>query len=148
MYGKKKYDYQFFSPFKNGFRQVLPCHKVQCLKLNILFSTKGTKCMWMKTNNFCHLLRNFIPTKTPMPKSQSKEGNVCERRISIFAPFQKMYTDKYFQFKKFQCWKLNTLFSLKGTKCIQKKTINSCHRLKNVSRQVCLCQKNSRFEIE
>ena len=74
--------------------------------------------MWKKTNIFMSLFKKIYPHKTSMAKSQSKEGIVCERRISIFAPFQKMYPDNYFHFKKFQCLKLNTLFSLKGTKCI------------------------------
>ena len=109
--------------------------KVQCLKLNS-FSIKGTKYMWKKTNIFCHFKKKNYYDKTPMPKSQSKEGNVCERRIKIFASFQKMYPDKYFHVKKFQCLKLKTLFSLKGTKCIRKKTINFCHLLKSGSEQV------------
>ena len=70
------------------------------------------------------------------------------KKNNNFCTLSKKYPDKYFHFKKFQCLKLNTLFSLKGTKCIQKKTINICHRLKNVSRQVCPCQKSSVFEIE
>ena len=66
----------------------------------------------------------------------------------FLSTFIKMYPDKYFSAKKFQRLKRNTLFSIKGRKCMWKKTINSCHILKNVSLQVLPCQKNSVFEKE
>ena len=66
----------------------------------------------------------------------------------FLSTFIKSYPDKYFSAKKFQRLKWNTLFSIKGRKCMWKKTINSCHILKNVFRQVLPCQKVSVSENE
>ena len=100
--------------------------KNQCLKLNSFFQSKERNVCGRRLTIFVTFKKTY-PDKTPMPKSQSKEGNVCERRIIIFAPFQKMYPDKYFHVKKLQCLKTNTIFSIKGTKCMWKKTNNFCH---------------------
>ena len=66
---------------------------------------------------------------------QSKERNVCKRRLSIFVSFEKLCPDKYFSAKNFQRLKLNTLFSIKRRKWKKCMTINFCHLLKIVSRQ-------------
>ena len=116
--------------------------KFQCLKLNTIFSTNGSKCMVKQsmTINFCHLVnygfrqdyqflspfKNCIPTKIPCQTisvfefeytffNQRKEMFV-EEDYQFLPPFIKMYSDKYFHAKKFQCLKLNTLFSIKGGK--------------------------------
>ena len=60
----------------------------------------------------------------------------------------KKYTDKYFHTKKFQFLKFEKKkFSIKGTNCMRKKTINFCHLSKKVFREKLPCQKISVFEI-
>ena len=99
MYGKTKYDYQFLSPCK----------------------------LWIPTRlSILSPFKNCIPTKIPCQTisvfefeytffNQRKEMFV-EEDYQFLPPFIKMYSDKYFHAKKFQCLKLNTLFSIKGGK--------------------------------
>ena len=49
---------------------------------------------------------------------QSNEGNVCERRLSIFVTFLKIYPDKYFSAKKVSA------FEIEYTLFIQRKEMN------------------------
>ena len=113
-------DFQFLPPFKNKLIQV---KKLPYQKFSV----------W----NWIYFF-------------QAKKRNLCGRKLSIFATFKKMYPDKNFQAKLFQCLKLNTIFSTNGSKCMGKQnmTIHFFHLLKIGFRQVLPCQKISVFEVE
>ena len=100
--------------------KYIHAEKFKCLELDIFFSIKGTKRIWKKIINFCLLLKTVSRQVHQFKKSfsvwkrtqfiQSKERKVCWRNLSIFATFQKKYSDKTFCAKKIQCFKFHTLF--------------------------------------
>ena len=112
---KQSMTINFCHLLKYGFRQVLPCQKISVFEVEYNFLISGTNCMWMKTINFCNLSKNkFIQVKTSKPKIQClkwiyffqpKEQNICGRRLSILATFQKtIYPGKNFYAKNFSKW--------------------------------------------
>ena len=150
---------QLFSPFKNGFRQVLPCQKVQCLKLNILFFNQRNE-IYEEDYQFLTPFKKCITTticilkisvfETGYTFFNQKDEMYVKEGYQYLSPFKKCIATKNFHAKKFQCLKFHTLFSTNGNKCMGKQsmTINFCHILKNVSQQKLPCQKVSVFEIE
>ena len=91
---------------KNISRQVHPCQKFKCLKSDIFFSIKGTKCMWKETINFSLLLKIVSRKVIHCQKSsafeieyiffnQREEMNVKEVHDSQFlSPFKKCIPTK------------------------------------------------------
>ena len=137
-----KKNINFCQHSKNKFIKVkTSIPKIQCLKLNILFSTKGTKYMWKKTINFCHLSKNVSPQKFTCQKVSAFEidytffnqRNKKEEDYQFLPPFRKQFIQnmtisfchlvKYGFRQVIPCHK-NSIFYFKGTNCMWKKTIN------------------------
>ena len=128
-------------------RQKFHAKKFQCLKLNTLFSIKGTKCMQKKTINFFYLLKNVSRQKFHAKIFsvwnwnqffQPMEVNVRENKVwlSIFVIFKKMDSDMYFQAKKISVFEVEYNFLFNGTNCTLKKTISFCYLSKTKFIQV------------
>ena len=77
---------------------------------------------------FLSPFKKYISTKIPCQTfsvfefeytsfNQRKEVFV-EEDYEFLSPFIKNYPERYFHAKNFQCLKLNTLFSIKGGKCL------------------------------
>ena len=84
--------------------------------------------------------KKWIPTSTSMPKNA-----VFENENTSFNQRKEMYVKEDYQFlsnsknisrhvqpcQKIQMFKLDNFFSIKGTKCMWKKTINFCIPTRN-----------------
>ena len=114
--------------------------------------------MWKKTVNSNHILKNVSRQVLPFQKD-----SVFETELTIFIQRNEMYAKEDYQYlspfkkciptsmsmpKKCSVWNWIFFFSIKGTKCMWKKTNIFCHFLKNVTRQVLPCQKTSVFKNE
>ena len=125
-------------------KKKLTCQKISVFEIEYTFFNQRNKNIRKKTINFCHftLQNQIIRVKTSKPQiqclkwicfffSQRNEIYVEVEEDHLFLPPFKNVSQQNLHAKKFQCLKLITLFSIKGTKSMWKKTISFCHLSKN-----------------
>ena len=138
-----KDDYQFLSLFKNISQQELPCQKALVFEKEYNFFNQRNKKYVEEAYQILQPFKKCIPTKTSTPKSfsdwnfihffQLKQVNAWENKIWLpIIPCQK-----------FQCLKMNTLLSIKGRKCMWKKTTNFCQIPKYIPTSISAPKKSS-----
>ena len=114
-----KKDYQFLSVFKKCIPTPIYMPKILSVWKFLPFFNQRKKIYGKTKYDYHSFLAKQFQCLNLNTLFQSKEGNVRERRPSVFVTFHKKVPRQVLPCQKFQCLKLITLFSIKGRKCCE-----------------------------